>query len=66
MERWPVSGWSLAVLALVWLGSASLAGLVLAIVARRVHPGLSTVRLWVFYSALTAFLVAVVLAVGWL
>ena len=66
IERWPVSGWAVGVLLLVWLGSASLAGLVLALVARRVHPGLSTVKLWAFYSGLTAFLVAVVLAVAWL
>lgn len=51
-------------LAAVWMASASLAGLALALMARRVHPGLSFSRLWIFYSVLTAFLVAVVLAVA--
>lgn len=48
----------------VWVASATLAGLGLAAFARRLHPGLSFVRLWVFYSALTAFLAAVVFLVG--
>ena len=52
------------VLAGVWALSASVSGLVLAFVARRVHPGLSLYRLWAFYSLLCAFLVAVVMAVG--
>lgn len=51
-------------LAGVWLGAASLAGLALAVLARRIHPQLSFVRLWIFYAALTAFLVAVVFLVG--
>lgn len=66
MERWPVSGGALLVLLLVWVGSASVAGLALALLARRLHPGLSTRKLWAFYSGLVAFLVAVVLAAGWL
>lgn len=39
-------------------------GFLLALLARRVHPTLSLPPLWVFYSALMGFLVAVVLVVG--
>ncbi len=66
MERWPLTGWALVVLLLVWLASASLAGFALALLARRLHPDLSAVKLWAFYSGLVAFLVAVVLVAGWL
>lgn len=52
------------VLAGVWMGAAAASGLVLAVLARRIHPRLSLFRLWVFYSLLTALLVAVVLLVG--
>lgn len=48
----------------IWLVSAALCGLVLALIARKVHPSLSFLRLWIFYAALTGFLVAVVFAVG--
>lgn len=53
-----------AVLLLVWVASAALSGLVLALIARKIHPSLAFGRLWTFYAALTAFLVAVVFAVG--
>lgn len=55
----------LAVLAVLWVVAACGSGFLLALLARRVHPTLSLLRLWVFYSALMGFLVAVVLVVGW-
>jgi hypothetical protein len=56
---------SLGILSLVWAAAASLTGFLLALLARRVHPGLSLVRLWFFYTVLMAFLVAFVLFLGW-
>lgn len=53
-------------LAGVWVASALGTGWILALLARRIHPSLSLVKLWVFYSTLMAFLVAVVFLVGWL
>jgi len=55
----------LVVLSLVWVASASLSGLLLALLARRIHPGLNFVRLWFFYTVLMAFLVAFVFVVIW-
>lgn len=52
-------------LLLVWVASSLTTGWVLALLARRIHPSLSLAKLWVFYSALMAFLVAVVFLVGW-
>lgn len=56
---------SLLVLAGLWIVAACGSGFLLALLARRVHPTLSLPRLWIFYSALMGFLVAVVLVVGW-
>lgn len=54
-----------SMLLLVWAASAAGSGAVLALLAKRLHPALSFRKLWVFYSLLMAFAVAVVLAVGW-
>ncbi len=53
------------VLSVVWVAAASGTGLLLALLAKRIHPGLSLVRLWFFYTLLMAFLVAVVFLLGW-
>jgi hypothetical protein len=55
----------LLVLALVWVAAASLTGFLLAILARRIHHGLSLVRLWFFYTVLMATLVAFVFLITW-
>ena len=55
----------LGVLAVVWVVSSSGTGLLLALLARRIHPGLSLVRLWFFYTILMALLVAFVFILGW-
>lgn len=60
MELFP-----LGVLAVVWVVSSSGTGLLLALLARRIHPGLSLVRLWFFYTILMALLVAFVFILGW-
>lgn len=52
-------------LALVWVGTSLGGGAVLASLARRIYDGLSWRRLWIFYSGLLAFMVAVVMAVAW-
>lgn len=54
-----------SVLFSVWAASAAGSGAVLALIAKRLHPGLSYRKLWVFYSLLMACAVALVLAVGW-
>lgn len=56
---------ALALLLGVWVTCSLGSGWVLALLARRIHPSLSLVKLWAFYSALMAFLVAVVFLVGW-
>lgn len=55
----------LAILSVVWVAASSGTGFLLALLARRVHPGLSLVKLWLFYTVLMALLVAVVFFVGW-
>lgn len=54
-----------AILAAVWLACSLGAGAVLALLAKRIHPSLSLRRLWLFYSALLAVMVAAVLAIAW-
>lgn len=54
-----------AVLVGVWVASSLGTGWILALLARRIHPALSLLKLWVLYSTLMAFLVAVVFLVGW-
>lgn len=53
------------ILALVWMGTAAGTGALLALLARRIHPGLSLVRLWFFYTILMAVLVCAALLIGW-
>lgn len=61
-----VTDWLLyLVLLMLWAAAATGSGAVLALIAKRMHPGLSFRKLWVFYSVLTAVLVAVVLIAGW-
>ena len=55
----------LLVLGMAWVSAAVLTGMVLALIARRIHPGLSLGRLWVFYTLLMGFLVAFVMVLGW-
>lgn len=54
------------VLAVVWVAASAGTGYILALLARRLHPGLNLVRLWFFYTLLMAVLVAIVLLIGWL
>ncbi len=56
---------AIALLVLAWLATAAAGGLVLALLARRIHPSLNVRRLWLVYSALLAFAVGVVMAIGW-
>ena len=51
-------------LALLGLGASALAGLLVAALARRIHPGLPLLRMWLFYSLLTAVFVAFVIALA--
>jgi hypothetical protein len=56
----------LVVLSLVWVAASSGTGFLLALLAKRVHPGLSLLKLWGFYTVLMATLVAFVFLVVWL
>jgi hypothetical protein len=56
---------TLIVLLVVWVAAASASGFLLALLAKRIHPGLSLVKLWAFYTVLMATLVAVVFLVAW-
>ena len=56
---------TIVVLSVVWMAAASGTGFLLALLAKRVHPGLSLAKLWLFYTVLMAVLVAIVLAIGW-
>lgn len=47
----PLDPLTLAVLASIWIFSATGTGFFLALLARRIHPSLSLRRLWI-YSAL--------------
>lgn len=57
-------GLTYVVLGLLLVGAAVLGGAVLAMLAKRMNPMLPFRRLWVFYSALLAFAVAAILAIG--
>ena len=48
------------------MAGSSGTGLLLALLAKHIHPGLSMVKLWLFYSVLMAALVAVVFLIAWL
>lgn len=52
-------------LILAWAVLSMAGGVLLAMLARRIHPSLSPRRLWVFYTALLGATVAVVLAIAW-
>ncbi len=52
-------------LVVVWLGTSLGGGAVLATLAQRIYDGLNWRRLWIFYSGLLAFMVAVVMAIAW-
>ena len=56
---------TLVVLLVVWVLASSGSGLALAMLAKRLNPGLSRNRLWVFYTILTAVLAALVLMLIW-
>jgi len=60
-----VETYSLIVLLGVWMAASSGSGFLLALLAKRVHPGLSMVKLWLFYTVLMALLAAVVFLIGW-
>jgi hypothetical protein len=51
-------------LALLWVTASLGGGLMLAFLARRMHPSLSLLKLWVFYSALLAVFAAVVMVIA--
>jgi hypothetical protein len=52
-------------LILAWAVLSMAGGALLALLARRIHPSLSVRRLWIFYTALLAVTVAIVLAIAW-
>jgi hypothetical protein len=56
---------SLIVLSAVWMAASTGTGFLLALLAKRIHPGLSMVKLWLFYTGLMAFLVAAVFLIAW-
>lgn len=56
---------SLVVLSAVWVAASTGTGFLLALLARRLHPGLSLIKLWFFYTVLMAVLVAIVFLIGW-
>ena len=56
----------LIVLLFVWMAGSSGTGFLLALLAKRIHPGLSRVKLWLFYTVLMAALVAAVFLIAWL
>jgi hypothetical protein len=58
-----VMAWVL--LLVVWALASSGTGILLAFLAKRIHPGLSLVKLWVFYTVLMGTLVGVVFLIGW-
>lgn len=41
-------------------------GFLLALLGKRIHPGLSLVKLWLFYTVLMGTLVALVFVIAWL
>lgn len=51
-------------LALLWVAASAVGGALLALLAKRLHPGLSFRRLWVFYGILLGTATAVLFAIG--
>jgi hypothetical protein len=49
----------------VWVSTSLGGGALLALLAKRIHPGLSWHRLWIVYSGLLGFMVAAVMAIAW-
>ena len=60
-----VETFSLIVIRGVWMAASSGSGFLLALLAKRVHPALSMVKLWLFYTVLMALLAAAVFLIGW-
>jgi hypothetical protein len=56
---------TLFVLLCVWMAASTSSGFLLALLGKRVHPTLSTRRLWLFYTLIMASLVALVFIVTW-
>ena len=48
----------------VWVLTSLAGGAALAWLAKRIHPALSWHRLWIVYSGLLGFMVAVVMAIA--
>ena len=59
-----MSLFSTFVLSAVWVAASTGTGFLLALLARRLHPSLSLVKLWFFYTILMAVLVALVFLIG--
>lgn len=57
-------GTAYILLAALWVVTSLAGGALLALIAKRGHPALSTRKLWIFYSALLAFAVGVVFAIA--
>ena len=55
----------LVVLLGVWTLASMGTGYLLALLAMRIHSGLSFRKLWLFYTGLMATLVALVFIIGW-
>ena len=56
---------SLVVRSGVWVAASTVIGFLLALLAKRIHPGFSMVKLWLFYTVLMACMVAVVFLIAW-
>ncbi len=59
------AGLAIAILVAVWLGTSTLGGAALALLATRIHPSLNFRRLWLLYACLLAFTVSAVMAIAW-
>jgi len=52
-------------LVLVWAVAVMGGGALLALLARRIHPSLSLVRLWLFYTVLLGFAATIIMVIVW-
>jgi hypothetical protein len=59
------TGAALGLLLAFWAMASAGGGLLLALLARRIHPALSLRRLWIFYTTLLSFAVAAILIIVW-
>lgn len=57
-------GTAYIILAVIWIVASLTGGALLALIAKRAHPALSTRKLWIFYSALLAFAVGAIFAIA--